>query len=976
MELLKDKVYTLPVKRIEEFNGRRNCIVEFESKEYRVKLYPNQNNQRDQLRCVYVGNTTFGIPQFEQLYRDVLGETYLVDGIYQFRISQECIDQNTGAFYYKLSDEYGFYHRVYMPHNSIYKQGDTVDAIVREITDYYMSVEILPRPQAQAKYSLGDVINLKSVIDPDTLDFSRINPGRDTTLRDYQVENKRKIYEAWQHCRSVMLQMPTGTGKTRLFVSIARDIFDYSSTIKRTLRVLILAHRKELIAQISEHLGQKYRLAHGLIMSQNIEQPQYTMQVGSVPTLTRRLKRWEGKKFDVIIIDEAHHVKAKSYKRIIDLFPDAKILGVTATPYRLNHAGFRPEFDELIVSPSVAEFIKRNYLCEYDYYSIRPNSELQKEIDRMKLDFEGDYKESEMMEVMDRDFIRADILDAYLKYAKDKKGIVYTISRSHNIHLAEKFKEAGIVSAAIDSETPKEKRDEMVVKFRRGDIQVLFNVNIFSEGFDCPDVEVIQLARPTKSLSMYLQQVGRGLRPAEGKERLIILDNVGLYNKFGFPSARRKWRYHFEGQEVDESPSAQTRERDEEREVKDIFEGKEAVAMLHSSVNEEVSTSALDSINRNYKDNFISYASQDLGKSTVQGYVRTIENPLDDYIRAYLVPDFKSIFNTVDVNELKAIREKLSKRQSFVSLNDEKHHIFSAAFNKYINFAMWFDEHHDDLPSLPDIELIDNSQFETINYLEPFQLFLERDQYSPAGVKQAVDTLTKVIDEQLRLIVDGKHVSVFRTVDTSELESYYEALKQNHAFIYINKMKGSLPSSTLKKYIDFAKDFIINPSNYHEEEREKLVQEETDSYDSSSKNTVASAEDSEPTLEGINIAIKDLDSLSGLLKKNNLHVDPQVEEKRKQLAKKKASLLRVDSIIVPIREYLNREGLLSEIIFRYEGASRKVDILAPTFDPFLKQRMDEIDQIESLMQRKSYLFRKKFFPENHIYSISGTKSAR
>ena len=151
------------------------------------------------------------------------------------------------------------------------------------------------------------------------------------------------------------------------------------------------------------------------------------------------------------------------------------------------------------------------------------------------------------MDVMDRDGIRADILDAYQRYAGGKKAIVYTISRAHNIHLAEKFKSAGIVSAAIDSETPKEKRDEIVGKFRRGNIQVLFNVNIFSEGFDCPDVEVIQLARPTKSLSMYLQQVGRGLRPAEGKERLLILDNVGLYNKFGFPSARRKWRYHFEG---------------------------------------------------------------------------------------------------------------------------------------------------------------------------------------------------------------------------------------------------------------------------------------------------------------------------------------------------------------------------------------------------------------------------------------------
>lgn len=437
-----------------------------------------------------------------------------------------------------------------------------------------------------------------------SIDFSGLDYEADKSLRGYQIDNKRKIYEAWQKYRAVMLQMPTGTGKTRLFVSIARDLHNYGVEHKQAIRILFLAHRKELIEQISEHVGEKYHLAHGLIVAQRIEEKDKPVQVGSVPTLNRRLEGWGDKDFDVIIIDEAHHVKAMSYRKIIDFYPNAKLLGVTATPYRLNGAGFHPEFDELIVSASVAEFIKKRYLSEYVYYSIKPTSRLQNEIDKMKLDFQGDYEEKAMMGVMDRDYIRAGILSTYQRFAKGKKGIVYTISRAHNDHLSAEFNAAGIKSAAIDSDTPKEEREKLVSKFRNGDIQVLFNVNIFSEGFDCPDVEVIQLARPTKSLAMYLQQVGRGLRPHESKDNLIILDNVGLFNKFGFPSARRKWKHHFEGRPVDESPEAHRFERDDEnRRVYDIYEGDEPVEILHDSRTEEIGQSVLDDIEQSQIEN-------------------------------------------------------------------------------------------------------------------------------------------------------------------------------------------------------------------------------------------------------------------------------------------------------------------------------------------------------------------------------------
>ena len=458
-----------------------------------------------------------------------------------------------------------------------------------------------------------------------SINFSELDPYSDDSLRDYQIENKIKIYDAWKKHRSVMLQMPTGTGKTRVFVSIAKDLHNWGAKNKRAVRVLILAHRKELIEQISENVGLKYGLAHGLIVSQNVEQRKYPFQVGSVPTLNRRLFKWSSNDFDVIIIDEAHHVKAQSYRNILKEYPKAKILGVTATPYRLNGAGFRPEFDDLIVSPSISEFIKAGHLSDYEYYSIRPESHLQADIDGMAVNMDGDYLDSAMSAVMDKDEIRANIVNSYLTIANGKKGIVYTVNKEHSRHLKERFCREGIKAEVVDSDTPREERDKIVSKFRRGDITVLLNVNIFSEGFDCPDVEFVQLARPTKSLSMFLQQVGRGLRTSEGKDKVIILDNVGLFNKFGFPSARRKWRYHFEGKYKDEMPEEQSSisiaDDDEIRSVFSLEEGDEQVELLHNSKEEIVSMDYSDKLlkmSREFENYLIGKGRQ---AKTVKDYV-------------------------------------------------------------------------------------------------------------------------------------------------------------------------------------------------------------------------------------------------------------------------------------------------------------------------------------------------------------------
>ena len=314
----------------------------------------------------------------------------------------------------------------------------------------------------------------------------------------------------------------------------------------------------------------------------------FPFQIASVQTLNRRLDRWSERNFDFIIVDEAHHVLAESYKKIISTYPNAKVLGVTATPYRLSGAGFRPEFDVLIESESIREFIKKGYLSDYEYYSIAPFSQMQHQIDDItKVDSSGDYANSELMEICDKNKIRAQVVDTYLKYAKGKKGIVYTINKLHNKHLCESFCESGVSAVAIDSDTSAEERERLIQQFKRGEIDVLCNVDIFSEGFDCPDIEFVQLARPTKSLSLYLQQVGRGLRICEGKEKTIFLDNVGLYNRFGVPALKRPWQGYFDGVEgVVENKIKRERKTDSTKPrniVRDLTEGNEKVYLIHST---------------------------------------------------------------------------------------------------------------------------------------------------------------------------------------------------------------------------------------------------------------------------------------------------------------------------------------------------------------------------------------------------------
>ena len=233
----------------------------------------------------------------------------------------------------------------------------------------------------------------------------------------------------------------------------------------------------------------------------------------------------------------------------MDAYPEAKKLGLTATPCRLTRRGFTDLFDVLLQSWSAKKFIADGWLSLYDYMSIREDSEDWHLVNSLKKrGVDGDFSLKEMSEKLNVQPSIERLCDTVTRYAANKKGITYAIDIAHAEHIAEAYRQHGINAVAISSKTPLEERKEIIERFKgTNDIQVLVNVDLFGEGFDCPDVEFIQLARPTLSLAKYLQQVGRGMRVFEGKKYCLILDNVGLYRLFGLPSDDRDWQAMFEG---------------------------------------------------------------------------------------------------------------------------------------------------------------------------------------------------------------------------------------------------------------------------------------------------------------------------------------------------------------------------------------------------------------------------------------------
>ena len=492
-------------------------------------------------------------------------------------------------------------------------------------------------------------------------------------LFDYQEDMVKRVQEAFKHHDAVMVQMPTGTGKTMVLANIVFSFLEKSNN-----PIWIVAHRRELVSQIKETIFSKitpslFTLKEGSTAFPKPLSPQGTgdvtalrcskplrskvggpskvspnclsagasegalspsdlsslistsIKVTSIQWLSRHYGEMEEKP-GLIVIDEAHHALAETYAEVMNAFPKAKKLGLTATPYRMNGKGFTDLFDTLLCSWSMEKFIAEGRLSLYDYYSIKPDSADQLLIDSLqKRGADGDYQQKELNEVMDVKPSLERLCLTIKEYVPGKKGIVYAISIQHAEHIAEFYRENGIKAVAISSKTPLAERQELIERFKSSnlsfsnhpvplskegstsspspssseggdvtalrcseplrskvggpskvspdclstgaskealagstsslnsisntsaEIEVLVSVDLFSEGFDCPDVEFIQLARPTLSLAKYMQMVGRGLRVAEGKEYCVILDNVGLYKRFGLPSVDRDWQSMFEG---------------------------------------------------------------------------------------------------------------------------------------------------------------------------------------------------------------------------------------------------------------------------------------------------------------------------------------------------------------------------------------------------------------------------------------------
>ena len=462
-------------------------------------------------------------------------------------------------------------------------------------------------------------------------------------LYDYQEDMKERIEKALRLHRSVMAQMPTGTGKTYLLTAVI-DSFVSNNPMEK---VWIVAHRRELVSQIDETV----RKFHSYYAS-NTSSLLSSVKAMSIQWLMRHYDEIEEEP-GIIVIDEAHHALAKTYKEMWERFPKAKFLGLTATPCRLNGKGFTDLFDVLVQSWSVPEFISKGRLATYDFVSIKSDGVTQRLIDSLqKRGADGDYQNKEMDMLLNKKPSIERLYQSLEEFGKDRKGIVYAINISHANAIAEFYREHGIAAVAIDSKTPSSLRKELIERFKAsntsfsnhpiplskegifsnhpvplskegstafpkplspqgtgdvtapprrseplrskdggpskvspdcagwdrlgatclraadkvGDgaadrlgatclraadgaapIQVLVNVDIFSEGFDCPDVEFVQLARPTLSLAKYLQMVGRGLRVAKGKKNCVIIDNVGLYRVFGLPSQVWNWNAMFEG---------------------------------------------------------------------------------------------------------------------------------------------------------------------------------------------------------------------------------------------------------------------------------------------------------------------------------------------------------------------------------------------------------------------------------------------
>jgi len=346
------------------------------------------------------------------------------------------------------------------------------------------------------------------------------------TLRPYQECAVSDIRGAMARNRRVLFCLPTGGGKTVIFSYLTWQV----ST--RGKRVILLAHRREIVRQISQSLTRQ-GVEHGLILPGKpvTNQP---VAVGMVQTLAKRLEQVVEP--DMLVCDEAHHAVSGSWDKIKSAWPKAYHLGVTATPQRLDGKGLGHAFDELVIGPAAKELTALGNLADYTY--LAPPSDLDLSGVHTRA---GDYALDEVEDAVERSTILGDAVKHYQKYLDGKPALVFCISIAHAADVAQRFCAAGIRAASVDGKMSGADRDNVLTGLAEGRIKVVCSCDLISEGFDVPEVAGCLLLRPTKSLTLYLQQVGRALRPKADGSKAIILDHVGNYLLHGFPDDKRTW---------------------------------------------------------------------------------------------------------------------------------------------------------------------------------------------------------------------------------------------------------------------------------------------------------------------------------------------------------------------------------------------------------------------------------------------------
>lgn len=351
------------------------------------------------------------------------------------------------------------------------------------------------------------------------------------SLRFYQEKLLEDLRQSMRNGhRRILAVMPTGAGKGTTIAVMVQSAAD------RGKRVLILAHRKELIADLSKRISW-LGIDHGIICAGQPEDLTKPVQVGSVQTVVRRIDRIPEP--CLIVQDEAHHlIRGNIWGRIIDAWPDAYLIGKTATPARLSgeglgeaHGGY---FTDMVLGPSVADLVFWGFLSPSRIYAPPVMADLSGIRRRA-----GDYANDQAAAAMDRPTVTGDAIAHYQRLAAGQQAIAFCCNVAHAVSVCDAFKTAGIGAALLLGNTPD--RDQVVVQYAAGAVRVLVTVDVVSEGFDVPAASCAILLRPTQSLGLYLQQVGRVLRPAPGKDAAVILDHVGNVTRHGFPDDQREW---------------------------------------------------------------------------------------------------------------------------------------------------------------------------------------------------------------------------------------------------------------------------------------------------------------------------------------------------------------------------------------------------------------------------------------------------